>query len=146
MTASPAGAGLVVGVGACRDAPAEAVYGLVREVLAELGPAAGPLLELATVEAKATEPGIVEAARLLGVRLRSWAPGVLAAVETPHSSPTALAALGVASVAEAAALAGGGELLVPKRKQGGPGPAVATCAVARRGPAAGVPGDRTTTE
>ncbi|WP_163008865.1 cobalamin biosynthesis protein, partial [Streptomyces sp. S5] len=59
MTASPAGAGLVVGVGACRDAPAEAVYGLVREVLAELGPAAGPLLELATVEAKATEPGIV---------------------------------------------------------------------------------------
>ncbi|MEU7377549.1 cobalamin biosynthesis protein [Streptomyces albidoflavus] len=135
MTASRAGAGLVVGVGACRDAPAEAVYGLVREVLAELGPDAGPLLELATVEAKATEPGIVEAARLLGVQLRSWAPGVLASVATPHSSPTALAALGVASVAEAAALAGGGELLVPKRKSGGPGPAVATCAVARRGPA-----------
>ncbi|MFD4988300.1 cobalamin biosynthesis protein [Streptomyces sp. NPDC058374] len=136
MTGPPAGAWLVVGVGACRDAPAEAVHALVSGVLAELGPGAGRLLELATVEAKATEPGLVEAARLLGVGLRSWAPEVLAEVATPHSSPTALAALGVPSVAEAAALAGGGELLVPKRTSGGPGPAVATCAVARRDPAA----------
>ncbi|GAB7063732.1 precorrin-3B C(17)-methyltransferase [Streptomyces mexicanus] len=125
---------LVVGVGASRGAPAEEVLGLVEDALREAGLSARSVAALATVDAKADEPGVVAAAEHLGVPLVTYAAQELAAVEVPHPSDAPLAAVGSPSVAEAAALAGGGELLVPKRKsrRADGRPAMATCAVVRR--------------
>ncbi|MDO0928310.1 precorrin-3B C(17)-methyltransferase [Streptomyces sp. TG1A-8] len=122
---------LVVGVGASRGAPAEEVLGLIGEALREAGLSVRSVAELATVDAKSQEPGIVAAAERLGVPLVTYPAGRLAAVEVPNPSDAPLAAVGTPSVAEAAALVGGGELLVPKRRSAAR-PAMATCAVARR--------------
>lgn len=128
-------ASLVVGVGASKDAPADEVLGLIRDALAGAGLSPLSIAELVTVDAKAQEPGIVAAAARLGVPLRTYRAEELARIEVPHPSDAPLAAVGTPSVAEAAALAGGGELLVPKRKSAPEGrAAMATCAVVRRAP------------
>ncbi|MFG2273448.1 precorrin-3B C(17)-methyltransferase [Streptomyces chartreusis] len=125
---------LVVGVGASRGAPADEVLALVESALRDAGLSPASLAELATVDAKADEPGIIEAAERLGVPLVTRSADELAVVEVPNPSDAPLAAVGTPSVAEAAALVGGGELLVPKRKseRADGRPAMATCAVVRR--------------
>ncbi|MGH4027371.1 precorrin-3B C(17)-methyltransferase [Actinomycetota bacterium Odt1-20B] len=124
---------LTVGVGASKGAPVGEVLGLVRESLRDAGLSEKSVGFLATVDAKAEEPGIVGAAEELGVPLRTYGAEELAAVDVPHPSDAPLAAVGTPSVAEAAALVGGGELLVPKRKSAPEGrAAMATCAVVRR--------------
>ncbi|MFI1091498.1 precorrin-3B C(17)-methyltransferase [Streptomyces sp. NPDC020917] len=132
---------LVVGVGASRGVTSAEVLALVRAALAEAGLAEASVAALATVDAKASEAGIVEAAAHLGVELRTFPAGALAGVAVPNPSDAPLQAVGTPSVAEAAALldargpgaatgtAPGPELLVPKRKS-----AMATAAVARRRP------------
>lgn len=126
---------LVVGVGASRGAPVAEVLGLVRDTLRAAGLSAASVAELATVDTRAGEPGIVGAAERLGVPLVTYPAGELAGVEVPNPSDAPLATVGTPSVAEAAALVRGGELLVPKRKSAAD-PARATCAVASRGPRA----------
>ncbi|MFC9622233.1 precorrin-3B C(17)-methyltransferase [Streptomyces sp. NPDC056930] len=128
-------ASLAVGVGASKDVPAEEVVGLIRDALREAGLSPLSIAELVTVDAKSDEPGIVAAASQLGVPLRTYAADELARIEVPNPSGAPLAAVGTPSVAEAAALAAGGELLVPKRKSNPAGrAAMATCAVVRRSP------------
>ncbi|WP_432138259.1 precorrin-3B C(17)-methyltransferase [Streptomyces sp. bgisy154] len=122
---------LVVGVGASRGAPVAEVLDLIEGTLREAGLSPRSVAELATVDAKSEEPGIVGAAARLGVPVVTYPAEELAAVEVPNPSAAPLAAVGTPSVAEAAALAGGGELLVPKRKSAAR-PAMATCAVVRR--------------
>ncbi|MGC5000361.1 MULTISPECIES: precorrin-3B C(17)-methyltransferase [unclassified Streptomyces] len=122
---------LVVGVGASKGAPAGEVLGLIEEALREAGLSVRSVAELATVDAKSEEPGIVTAAERLGVPLVTYPADELAAVAVPNPSEAPLAAVGTPSVAEAAALRNGGELLVPKRKSAAT-PAMATCAVVRR--------------
>ncbi|WP_405642576.1 precorrin-3B C(17)-methyltransferase [Streptomyces sp. NBC_00019] len=125
---------LVVGVGASKGAPVDEVLGLVEGVLRGAGLSAASVAELATVDAKSEEPGIVRAAQRLGVPLVTYSAEELASVEVPNPSDAPLAAVGTPSVAEAAALVRGGELLVPKRKSERKDglPAMATCAVVRR--------------
>ncbi|MEW2314945.1 precorrin-3B C(17)-methyltransferase [Streptomyces bauhiniae] len=122
---------LVVGVGASKGAPVAEVLGLIEEALREAGLSVRSVAELATVDAKSEEPGIVAAAERLGVPLVTYPADELAAVSVPNPSDAPLAAVGTPSVAEAAALRQGGELLVPKRKSAAT-PAMATCAVVRR--------------
>ncbi|MBO1335220.1 cobalamin biosynthesis protein [Streptomyces sp. VRA16 Mangrove soil] len=123
---------VVAGVGARAGAVAEEVLALVQEVLAEAGVLASALAALATVDAKGREPGLVRAAEVLGVPLVTYPAARLAAVPVPHPSEGVRGAVGTPSVAEAAALVGGGALLVPKRGAGGRGGRV-TCALARTG-------------
>ncbi|WP_112465739.1 precorrin-3B C(17)-methyltransferase [Streptomyces triticisoli] len=125
---------LVVGVGASGGVPVEEVLGLVEGALRDAGLSVRSVSCLATVDAKAGEPGLVAAAGRLGVPLVTYSAGELAAVDVPNPSAAPLAAVGTPSVAEAAALVGGGELLVPKRKseRADGQPAMATCAVVRR--------------
>ena len=126
---------LVVGVGASRGVTAEEVLDLVRDTLADAGLSPHSLRCLASVDAKAEEQGLVEAARTLGVELLTFAADALAAVPVPNPSAAPLAAVGTPSVAEAAAVLGAddGELLVPKRKSAPEGrAAMCTVAVARR--------------
>ncbi|WP_175411034.1 cobalamin biosynthesis protein [Streptomyces sp. TRM64462] len=124
---------LVVGVGARRGVTADEVYGLVVAVLRDAGLPLADVAALATVDTKAEEAGVVEAAARLGVPLRAYPAWELALVAVPHPSGAALAAVGTPSVAEAAALAGGGELVVPKRTSAPDAGAAGrvTCAVAR---------------
>ncbi|MCF4137704.1 precorrin-3B C(17)-methyltransferase [Streptomyces sp. Tue 6430] len=122
---------LVVGVGASKGAPVDEVLDVIESALRDAGLSARSVAELATVDAKREEPGIVGAAERLGVPLVTYPAEELAAVPVPNPSDAPLAAVGTPSVAEAAALADGGELLVPKRKSAGV-PATATCAVVRR--------------
>ncbi|WP_089100832.1 precorrin-3B C(17)-methyltransferase [Streptomyces hyaluromycini] len=125
---------LVVGVGAAKGAPVDEVLALIGTALRDAGLSPRSIAELATVDAKAEEPGIVEAAARLGVPLVTYSAGKLAGVQVPNPSNAPLAAVGTPSVAEAAALVRGGELLVPKRKSEREDgrPAMATCAVVRR--------------
>ncbi|GFH35292.1 cobalamin biosynthesis protein [Streptomyces pacificus] len=122
----------VVGVGARRGAPAGEVLGLVRDALREAGAAADSVVAFATVAAKAREPGVAAAAAALGVPVRAYPAAELARVPVPNPSAAAVV-VGTGSVAEAAALAEGGELVVAKRKSGGQGrPGAVTCAIVRR--------------
>lgn len=124
---------LVVGVGAGSGVTVDEVLGLVLSVLREAGLSPRSVVELATVDAKADEPGIVGAAARLGVPVRAYRADELAAVVVPNPSGVSLAAVGTPSVAEAAALVGADELLVPKRKSAPRGrTGKVTCAVARR--------------
>ncbi|MFK4595012.1 cobalamin biosynthesis protein [Streptomyces pristinaespiralis] len=126
--------GLVVGVGASRGVPVDEVHGLVEEALREAGLSTSDVVALATLDAKAAEPGVLGAAERLGVPLWTYGAERLARVPVENPSPAALRAVGTPSVAEAAALAGGGELLVPKRRSAPAGrPAGVTCAIARLG-------------
>ncbi|WP_078652085.1 Rv2231c family pyridoxal phosphate-dependent protein CobC [Streptomyces globisporus] len=143
---------LVVGVGARRGASGDVVFALIEAVLSGAGLDPADVAEVATVDAKGDEPGIVAAAARLGVPVRTHPAGALAAVRVPHPSGTVGAALGTPSVAEAAALIEADELVVPKtRAPGGEAAAkgVATCAVARRLPPVdgtfGVSGRKTST-
>ncbi|WP_329322899.1 MULTISPECIES: precorrin-3B C(17)-methyltransferase [unclassified Streptomyces] len=125
---------LVVGVGASKGATVDEVAGLVEDALRDAGLSARSVAELATVDAKSEEPGIVGAAARLGVPLVTHPAAELTAVDVPNPSGAPLAAVGTPSVAEAAALVRGGELLVPKRKsvRADGRPAMATVAVVRR--------------
>ncbi|MEU8775261.1 Rv2231c family pyridoxal phosphate-dependent protein CobC [Streptomyces sp. NPDC048606] len=116
---------LVVGVGGRAGVSVEEVCALVEETLRGAGLAVAAVTALATVEAKTGEAGLVGAAKRFGVPLVGYSAEELAAVRVPHPSTAVRDAVGTASVAEAAALAGGGELLVPKRRS-----VAATCAVA----------------
>ncbi|WP_405546035.1 precorrin-3B C(17)-methyltransferase [Streptomyces phaeochromogenes] len=122
---------LVVGVGASKGAPVDEVLGLVQGALRDAGLSERSVAEFATVDAKAEEPGILGAAERLGVPVVTYGAEELATVDVPNPSDAPLAAVGTPSVAEAAALLRGGELLVPKRKSAAR-PAMATCAVVRR--------------
>ncbi|MFJ6611018.1 Rv2231c family pyridoxal phosphate-dependent protein CobC [Streptomyces sp. NPDC091289] len=129
---------LVVGVGARRGASGDVVFALIEAVLSGAGLDAADVVEVATVDAKGDEPGIVGAAARLGVPVRTHPAGALAAVRVPHPSGAVGGAVGTPSVAEAAALIEADELVVPKTRAPGGNAAsrgVATCAVARRFPA-----------
>jgi cobalt-precorrin 5A hydrolase / cobalt-factor III methyltransferase / precorrin-3B C17-methyltransferase len=134
---------LVAGVGASTGVAADEVLALLGEALAVGGLSRDSVTALATVDAKATEEGIMAAARQGGWPLYSYPADHLAAVEVPNPGEAALAAVGTPSVAEAAALTCGDELVVAKRKS-----SMATVALARirpRGRLALVglgPGDR----
>ncbi|MGH3309259.1 MAG: precorrin-3B C(17)-methyltransferase [Streptomyces sp.] len=129
---------LVIGVGASSGVCGDEVLELIEGVLDDAGLSARSVTELATVDAKAGEPGLLAAADRLRVPLRTYPAEVLAGIEVPNPSDAPRAAVGTPSVAEAAALAVAGEgyeLLVPKAKSAPQGrPAMATAAVARRRP------------
>jgi cobalamin biosynthesis protein CbiG len=109
-----------IGIGAVAGVRAEEVLAAVEIALAHVpvrrdGSAAGTSqVSLATLDTRAAEPGLVAAAERLGVPLTGHPAGVLAAVPVPAPSSRVAAAVGTPSVAEAAALLGGGELLMGK--------------------------------
>lgn len=118
---------LVVGVGASRGVPTEEVNGLIDAALADAGLSPWSVACLATLDVKTEEQGIVETAAARGWPLRALSAERLAEIAVPNPSSVVAAAVGTPSVAEAAALHLGGELLVNKRRG-----AMATVAVARR--------------
>ncbi len=117
---------LVVGVGASSGVSAEEVLGLIDGALSLAGCSPASVTAIATVDAKAGEPGIVDAGMARGWPVITHPASRLASIEVPSPSAAALAAVGTPSVAEAAALASADSLIMPKRKS-----PMATAAVAR---------------
>jgi cobalt-precorrin 5A hydrolase/precorrin-3B C17-methyltransferase len=118
---------LRVGVGTSRGAPAGEIGQLVDGVLGELGVSPNSVRYLATVDAKADEPGLQSAAAERGWSVVTFPASRLAAVPVPNPSEVVRRAVGTPSVAEAAALLEpGAELIATKRAS-----AHATVAVAR---------------
>lgn len=120
----------VVGVGCETRATAAEVAAAVAGALAaaELSPAC--VRTLATIDRRREMPALAAVARAYRWHLRGFPASALARVAVPTPSPVVAAAVGTASVAEAAALLAAGdeaELLLPKVVRGR-----VTVAVARR--------------
>jgi cobalt-precorrin 5A hydrolase len=119
---------IAIGVGCRLGCHADTIESLIRQAL-EQTPEANRR-DLFTIADKASEPGLIEAARRLRLDLIPLPRKALAAQSARIQTRSAPAErrFGVASVAEAAALAGAGgdaALIVPRIANGG-----ATCAVA----------------
>lgn len=124
---------IAAGIGCRAGASREAVIAAIDAALARHRLDRSDLSGLATAHAKAGEPGLVEAAKALALPLAPLADEALFArdAETPTRSARSLAATGVSSVSEAAALAAAGNgsrLLGPRIVQG-----AVTCALAESG-------------
>jgi cobalt-precorrin 5A hydrolase/precorrin-3B C17-methyltransferase len=116
---------LIVGVDAGAGVGGDEVLGLLGAALAEAGLSPACVTALATVDDKAPGAGIAEAARRRGWALITYPASRLAAVEVPRGRRAVPAPPGRPGVAEAAALAGAGELVVPGRRSADAAVAVA---------------------
>ncbi|PXX63927.1 cobalt-precorrin 5A hydrolase [Nocardia tenerifensis] len=102
---------LIVGLGLRPGTSAASIVAAVRNVLG-----INRIGGLATIDRRASEPGLLDAAAELEVPIRTYTAAELAEVPVPHPDSRTLAAVGTRSVAEAAAIlaAAGGTLVVPK--------------------------------
>jgi cobalt-precorrin 5A hydrolase / cobalt-factor III methyltransferase / precorrin-3B C17-methyltransferase len=117
---------LVAGVGCSRGASKDEILALLGASLEVAGLSPKSLTALASIDVKRDEAGLLEAAETLGVPLRFLPAEDLTAVDVPNPSEVVRGAVGTASVAEAAVISSGAELVVEKRKS-----ANATVAVGR---------------
>jgi cobalt-precorrin 5A hydrolase len=120
---------IAIGVGCRAGVAGEVIAALARRALAEAGAPEGER-QMFTLAAKSAEPGLIEAAHIIGVALTPLPLEALEAQRGRILTPSAAAQLrfGAPNIAEAAALAGageGGRLLMPRLAADG-----ATCAVA----------------
>jgi cobalt-precorrin 5A hydrolase len=121
---------LVAGIGCRRGIAPAAVEACLERILSEHGLARNSLAALATVTLKLDEPGLLACARARGLPLVAFPPAQLAdqpGIETP--SERVRARIGIAAVAEPAALRASGAPRLLVAKQTGPG---VTVALARR--------------
>jgi cobalt-precorrin 5A hydrolase len=105
---------ITVGFGAVAGVTAEELLAAIDAVL----PPGTDDVRLATLATRAAEPGPTAAAARRGWPLTGYAPAQLAAVDVPAPSARVAALAGTPSVAEAAALLGGGRLVVGKTVHG----------------------------
>jgi cobalt/nickel transport system ATP-binding protein len=103
-----------VGIGAMSGVSADEVLAAIDSVL----PPGTDDVRLATVDSRASEPGLTGAAARRGWSLTGYTAAQLATVPVPSPSPRVAALTGTPSVAEAAALLGGGSLVVSKTVHG----------------------------
>jgi cobalt-precorrin 5A hydrolase len=120
---------VAIGVGCRVGVAGKAIAALARRALDEAGAPDGEI-GMFTLAAKADEPGLIEAARIIGVALTSLPLAALNAQARRILTPSApaQARFGAPNIAEAAALAGAGEggwLIGPRLAADG-----VTCAIA----------------
>jgi cobalt-precorrin 5A hydrolase len=120
---------VAIGVGCRAGVAGEAIAALARRALEETGAPEGER-QMFTLAAKVDEPGLIDAARIIGVALTPLPLAALNAQAERILTPSApaQARFGAPNIAEAVALAGAGEgawLLGPRLAADG-----ATCAVA----------------
>src|ERR1700733_4745973 len=120
---------VAIGIGCRAGVAGEAIAALARRALEEAGAPEGEI-SMFTLAAKADEPGLIEAARILAVPLTPLPLAALNAQAERILTPSApaKARFGAPNIAEAAALASAGEggwLLGPRLAADG-----ATCAIA----------------
>jgi cobalt-precorrin 5A hydrolase / precorrin-3B C17-methyltransferase len=107
---------LVAGVGCSKGAGAEEILDLFRRSLLEAGLTEKSVAALASIDVKRDEAGLLEAADRLDVQIHFHSAQALRAVEAPNPSEVVREAVGTPSVAEAAVISSGAELVLEKRK------------------------------
>jgi cobalt-precorrin 5A hydrolase/precorrin-3B C17-methyltransferase len=107
---------LVVGIGCSRGAGRGEILDLLRASLLEARLSEKSVAALASVDVKSDEEGLLAAAEELGVPLRFFPARELSDIEVPNPSEVVEGAVGTPSVAEAAVLASGAELVLEKRR------------------------------
>ena len=107
---------LIAGIGCSRGADADEILDLLRLSLTEAGLSEKSVATLASIDVKGDEAGVLEAAARLGVPVRFHPAEVLSRVEIPNPSEVVREAVGTPSVAEAAVISSGAELVLEKRK------------------------------
>lgn len=117
-----------LGLGCARNADPQDMWKLISKTLNEANIAAGAIACVTSIDLKADEPAIIEAARRLGVPLRLFRAEELEEYASRLANPSEVvfAEVGCHGVSEGAALACGGDLVVEKHKT-----ANATCALTR---------------
>jgi cobalt-precorrin 5A hydrolase len=112
---------LVVGIGCNRGTSAEEILGLVRSVFAGESLSLLSIRNLASIDLKADEPGLLEAAAALARPIHFFSREAVAAITVPNPSPMVAKHIGVESVCEATALVSAADqgqsmILIPKQK------------------------------
>lgn len=120
---------LTLGMGCRRGVPETDISAHLRNVFDAAGLALQSVVSLGSVDLKADEAGLLQAAAGMGIEPTFFAKEQLDAVAAPNPSGAVMDRVGVGSVAEASAilLSEGGELIVEKTKT-----KTVTLAVARR--------------
>ena len=107
---------LVAGVGCSRGAGKDEISGLIEASLKDAGLSRNSVATLASIDAKRDEVGLLEAAVALAVPVRFFPAADLSTVKVPNPSEVVQGAVGTPSVAEAAVVSSGAQLIVEKRK------------------------------
>nr|WP_245751109.1 cobalamin biosynthesis protein [Desulfomicrobium apsheronum] len=115
---------LCAGIGCRRGVSREEILGALNHVMTLHGLALDSLAALASVELKADEEGLLEAAQELGLPLEFFEASILDETEVPNPSERVREKIGVGSVCEAAAIQAAlksspaARLIVPKTISG----------------------------
>jgi cobalt-precorrin 5A hydrolase / precorrin-3B C17-methyltransferase len=117
---------LVAGVGCSRGVDAEGILELLLRSLAQAELTEKSVAALASIDVKRDEPGLLQAAEKLEVPIHFHPAEALSVVEAPNPSELVRDAVGTPSVAEAAVVSSGAELVLEKQKS-----ANATVAIGR---------------
>jgi cobalt-precorrin 5A hydrolase len=109
---------LVVGLGCNRGTPAHEILDLLRTVFDREQLSALSIRNLASIDIKSDEKGILEAGRVLGRPVQFYSHQQLVNVAVPNPSRVVLAHVGVESVCEATALlsAQSSQLIIAKQR------------------------------
>jgi cobalt-precorrin 5A hydrolase/precorrin-3B C17-methyltransferase len=117
---------LVAGVGCSRGVDAEEILELLLRSLAQAELTEKSVAALASIDVKRDEAGLLQAAEKLDVPIHFHPAEELSVVEAPNPSELVRDAVGTPSVAEAAVVSSGAELVLEKQKS-----ANATVAIGR---------------
>ena len=117
---------LVAGVGCSRGVDAEGILELLLRSLAHAELTEKSVAALASIDVKRDEAGLLQAAEKLEVPIHFHPAEALSVVEAPNPSELVRDAVGTPSVAEAAVVSSGAELVLEKQKSAG-----ATVAIGR---------------
>ncbi len=109
---------LTLGVGCRRGVPVDEILELIESMLNDNGVARESVSCMGSIDAKSDEPGLIEAAEILGLELNFFSAAELDEVKVAKPSGMVMKHMGVGSVCEAAAMkmANATEILVPKTK------------------------------
>jgi cobalt-precorrin 5A hydrolase/precorrin-3B C17-methyltransferase len=105
---------LVLGVGVSTGVDALALQDLIGVVLRDHGLDPRDVTDVVTLDDKTQAVPVRRLAAAMGARVTGYPPSILAAQDVPHPSPAVRLAVTTPSVAEAAVLAAGARLVVPK--------------------------------
>ena len=111
---------LVIGIGCNSGTQAAEIENVVKETLDKHNLSPSSLHSIATIDRKASEPGLLAFAQKHGIKIVSFTPDELNRVEGIAKSEAALKATGANAVAEPSAIlaSGADTLLVEKQKSG----------------------------
>lgn len=126
---------LALGLGCDRGTPVATIEQAIAEALAACDSQLADVCRVASIDLKANEYGLLQAAEKHGWTIRFYPAAELAVVDVPNPSETVRQYTGTPSVSEAAALLIGSvdktQLLIEKHKLRGPDGRNATVSIAR---------------